>query len=75
MQTHIIHRTEDYRGDHAADVAVGVNVKEGETVEQLVKRVLRQDRPQDWIELHIVKVYESKPNAPAHLPGEGSKDG
>lgn len=55
MKIAVMHRTEDYRGDHAADVSIAIDTKEGETVEDLAKRVLRKDRPQDWIEVRVVK--------------------
>lgn len=35
-------RTSDYRGDHGADVEYHFDVKPGESVEELVDRVLRK---------------------------------
>ena len=64
MQISVIHRTSTYRGDHAADVGIAVAVKPGETVEQLVERLLTREEgivePQrvgigvDWLELRVV---------------------
>jgi len=38
MKLNILLKTADYRGDHAADVAVALDPVPGETVEELVQR-------------------------------------
>lgn len=60
-------QTSDYRGDHAADVAVSVDVREGETVAQLVERCLNTSRrgvEYDRVELRLVQVIGAVPGAP-----------
>lgn len=57
--------TSDYRGDHAADVSVAVDVRTGETVADLVARLLggaRQGVGNDRIELRVVQVIGTPPD-------------
>lgn len=51
--------TSDYRGDHAADVTRAIDVREGETVEDLVARALETAHPlTDHLELRVVHVVD-----------------
>lgn len=47
--------TGDYRGDHTADVCELHEAAPGETVEQLVARLLAPDRLRDRIEIQMVR--------------------
>ena len=47
MKFSVEHHTEDYRGDHGADVVVCYEVGEEETVGSMIRRILR--RPVDSI--------------------------
>ena len=51
----IIERTQDYRADHSADIAVAHEYIKGETIEQLIDRCSRSKSPIDWIEIRIIK--------------------
>ena len=46
--------TSDYRGDHAADVRIAYEARDGETVAELVQRV-RADKRGDCIELRVIE--------------------
>lgn len=60
MNIAILHVTDHYRGDHAADVAIAVHPIAGETVEALVARL--DLKPTDRIELRIMQpLSESSP--------------
>lgn len=57
--------TDDYRGDHAADVKIAIEIDPDETVYQFVKRIFgihkgdaKFYKYQDHIELRIVKPIE-----------------
>lgn len=68
QQLNILHvRQEVFMGDHAETVTTAVNVVPGETVEELVERVLgsnyRGANPRDSITIRIAEVREVK--APA----------
>ena len=39
MKLSVIHRTEDYRGDHSADICIAHELRAGETVEHLATRL------------------------------------
>lgn len=57
MQIQVSLHTSDYRGDHSADVIIAYETHEGETVEQLVKRLLfngTSPNVADHIELRVV---------------------
>ena len=60
MKIHIDHKTHEYRGDHDAEISLAVNVKEGETIEQLSRRVLNHST--DWLEIRVEKEYEQEKN-------------
>ena len=47
MKLSVILRTNEFRGDHAADVSLVYEVKPGETVEQLAARIIREGRNKD----------------------------
>ena len=53
--------TEDYRGDHGADVRIAIEINNDETVYQFIERIFGNTkgaddyRYQDHIELRIVK--------------------
>jgi len=61
MKISVIQRTLDFRGDHAADVAIAHDLKEGETVQELVERLIVKPRSSyiepetQWIELRVIK--------------------
>ena len=55
MALNVIFRTSDYRGDHAADIAVAYEVKDGETVEQLAARLFGKEARGDVIEIRRVE--------------------
>lgn len=44
MKISILLRTQDYRGDHCADVAIAVEPVENETVRELAQRLLPDNR-------------------------------
>lgn len=51
--------TSDYRGDHAADVQVAIDVRPGETVAALVARALANAHPrEDHLALRLVQVVD-----------------
>ena len=56
MKLSVIHRTEDYRGDHSADIEVAHELRPGETVEQLAERLKLADGAQrgDVIEIRAI---------------------
>ena len=51
--------TDQYRGDHSADVRLAVNVINGETVDQLVSRVFT-DKPTDVLEIRLIRAMPGK---------------
>ena len=63
MKLSIIERTESYRGDHGADVAIVDDYIKDETIEELINRCLsRKGRSVnsegqyvDWIEIRLIK--------------------
>ena len=57
MKISIILHTQDFRGDHSADVAIACEVIEGETVQDLADRLLKQDSAHgvDRIEIRAVR--------------------
>ena len=59
-EIHAVLITEDYRGDHGADIRIALETDDDETVYQLVERIFdgtkdEKYRYQDHIELRIVK--------------------
>lgn len=46
-------RTQDYRGDHAADTAVALAVSPDDTVADVIARAKMKDE-HDWVELRVV---------------------
>lgn len=54
MKISILYRTADYRGDHAADSTIAYAHIEGERIENLVARIIPQDRTVDWIEIRRI---------------------
>lgn len=54
MDVSILHMTSENRGDHAADLAIAVAVRDGETVTQLAERILNGSH-YDHIEIRLVK--------------------
>lgn len=58
MKLNILHQTEHFRGDHAADVALAVEPREGETIEELVARTLgcekNKMRRVAWLEVRLI---------------------
>ena len=54
MKLSILLRTSEYRGDHAADIAVAHETVDNETVCTLVERLLPTDSKCDWIEIRRV---------------------
>ena len=66
MKISVLHFTEDYRGDHIADVCRAVKLKPGETVAELVARLIQPTKKRncsnlyhDYIELRMVFEEES----------------
>ena len=61
MKIHCLLRTSEYRGDHSADVARAVTVRDGETVEDLVARLLTKVawRPEDGRARKVLVSQES----------------
>lgn len=57
----ILLRTADYRGDHAADVLKAYPYIEGETVEDLVKRV-ELKHPEEVVEIRIFPKSSKDPS-------------
>jgi hypothetical protein len=57
----VIFRTDQYRGDHSADVNILFNVKDGETVEQLVNRIGMKN-PSDTIEIKLIQEEDNPPS-------------
>lgn len=55
MNISILLVTSEFRGDHAADVRIAHEVKPGETVEELVGRLIDSRNFADVIELRRVK--------------------
>lgn len=58
MTVAILLRTQEYRGDHSADVVIAEELLAGETVEALAERLLMRygdPRFEDWIEVRLVK--------------------
>lgn len=51
----VLLRTSDYRGDHAADVAIAHEVKDDESVLELADRLLADGADGDWIEIRRVR--------------------
>lgn len=49
----ILHRTDDYRGDHCADVQIAIEPIPGETIEQLIERLRPTET--DCIELRVIR--------------------
>ena len=60
MKLSILLRTTDYRGDHAADVCIAYEVKDGETVQQLAERLLKDE---SYIRrgAKVVEIRETQP--------------
>jgi len=50
-----LHVTQDYRGDHSADVKVAIEVKPNETVEELCQRTIGMLKNTDHLELRMAK--------------------
>lgn len=46
-QVAVILHTSDHRGDHSADIAVWYDIAEGETVLEMVERLMTQKHIQD----------------------------
>lgn len=65
-ELNIILVTSEYRGDHAADVAVAIPPKPGETVEELVQRA--DLHPTDHLAIRIMREYPTPPPAPTPDP-------
>ena len=66
MKVSVLLRTRDFRGDHASDVAMAYELLPGETVEELVKRLMAttdgtipRESLSDWIELRPM-IQEAK---------------
>jgi hypothetical protein len=59
MKLAIVWHTTYYRGDHSAEVDIGVEPKPGETVEDLVKRV-NVISGADWISIKKIWI-EAEP--------------
>lgn len=58
MRIHALLHTSDNRGDHAADIEIAHEVRDGETVEELVARVLVERGSHhygDYIALRVAK--------------------
>lgn len=55
MKYVIEEHTEDYRGDHEADVVIAWPPIDNETVIDLILRCLKRDRPQDYLVLRRVR--------------------
>ena len=55
MEMNILLHTDDYRGDHSADVQIAVKALPGETLEQIAARLLR--KPADRLEIR--RVFEN----------------
>ncbi len=60
MKLSLLLRTAVHRGDHDADVTIAFEAKPGETIEELVRRVISLDRrdrplPSDVIEVRVVQ--------------------
>jgi hypothetical protein len=58
MQISIIVHTADYRGDHAADIAIALDYIEGEAVGALIERAQLGKNPHargEMIELRLVQ--------------------
>lgn len=53
MTINALLHTSNYRGDHAADIAIAIEPTLGETVTEFVARIL--SRPEDHIELRVVR--------------------
>lgn len=68
MKLSIILATQDFRGDHSADVRIAFDPVPGETVEQLIERMVRLNdkplSPLDVIEIRPVCWEESVIEAP-----------
>lgn len=61
MKIQISLHTTDYRGDHSADIVIAHDVKENETVEQLVERLLFNGSNPiflDHVELRVIAEAE-----------------
>ncbi len=60
----IILRTAEYRGDHSADISIAHGLREGETVAELVERLLTAgkgfapDQYSQWLEIRRIKHQE-----------------
>ena len=69
----VLHHTEAYRGDHGADVVEAYELKDGETVEDLMCRIFGLTfrdgsmipRYQDWVTIRFMKE--------APMPSEGER--
>ena len=57
MKISVIHKTSDYRGDHAADVSHAYELKPGETVEALMTRVFGESPSKGHVNDHIELRY------------------
>lgn len=59
MKLSVLLKTNEFRGDHAADVTLAYELRPGETVEQLAERIIRQGRNKDAyadvIEIRLVQ--------------------
>ena len=51
MKISCLLRTSEYRGDHASDCTLAVEIQPSETVESLCERLLKSNPKFDWVEL------------------------
>lgn len=59
MSINCLLSTEDYRGDHSADILVAFDIMENETVESLCNRILANRGNGDHIQLRLAAKAES----------------
>ena len=54
MKLSVLKRSFEYRGDHTADVTIACELEDGETVLDLLSRLIPNEDPKEWIEIRVM---------------------